>query len=119
MFDGVSADTFCKALNCELSQSKYGPGCNFPLHTSNIFDDEDIFGNGNPVSRRFLPAGVTQKALTGRLPVAESILPRVIGDPMFRIFEKEHIDKYIEAVHKVAANTAALRDWEKKNGVNS
>ena len=118
-FDGVSVETFVRALNCELSQSKYGPGCNFPLHTSNIFDDADIFGNGNPPSKRFLPAGVTPKGLTGHLPVAESILPRVIGDPMFKLFEKEHIDKYIEAVHKVAANTGALRDWEKKNSVKS
>jgi hypothetical protein len=38
---------------------------------------------------------------------------------MFKLFEKEHIDKYIEAVHKVAANTGALRDWEKKNSVKS
>ena len=114
-FEGVSAKTFSRALNCELSQFKYDAVCNFPLHTSSIFDDEDIFGNGNPTAKRFLPAGVTPKALTGRLPVAESVLSRVIGDPQFKLFEKEHIDRYIEAVHKVAANIGALRDWEKKN----
>jgi hypothetical protein len=76
---------------------------------------KDIFGNGNPVSRRFLPAGVSPKALTGRLPVSESVLPRVIGDPEFKLFEKDKIDRYIEAVHKVAANVDALRDWEKNN----
>jgi dTDP-4-amino-4,6-dideoxygalactose transaminase len=114
-FGGVNVKTFCKALNAELSLSRYDGGCNFPLHTSSIFDDEDIFGNGNPTAKRYLPAGVTPKSLTGRLPVAESILPRVIGDPSFKLFQKEKIDRYIEAVHKVAANIDALRDWEKKN----
>ena len=113
-FGGVSSKTFVNALNSEVGSSRFGTGCNFPLHLSSIFDDEDIFGNGRPPSRRFLPANVSPKAITGKLPVAESVLPRVIGEPWFKHFDKPKIDRYIEAVHKVAANIDALREWERK-----
>ena len=113
-FGGVKVETFVQALNKETRVGKYGAGCNFPLHTSSIFDDEDIFGNGKPTSRRNI-GGISPKALTGSLPVAESVLPRVIGDPSFKHFDTAKIDRYIEAVHKVAANVDALLDWEKKN----
>ncbi len=115
-FGGVSSKTFVKALNAEVGVNRFDNGCNFPLHLSSIFDDEDIFANGRPPSRRFLPGGVSPKALTGKLPVAESVLPRVIGEPWFKHFDKPKIDRYIEAVHKVAANIDALRDWERKQG---
>ena len=62
-----------------------------------------------------MPANVSPAAETGHLPVAESVQPRVIGDPSFKHFDKPKIDRYIEAVHKVAANIDALREWEKKN----
>ena len=113
-FGGVKVETFVQALNKETRVGKYSAGCNFPLHTSSIFDDEDIFGNGKPTSRRNI-GGISPKALTGSLPVAESVLPRVIGDPSFKHFDTAKIDRYIEAVHKVAANVDALLDWEKKN----
>ena len=109
---GVKADTFVQALNRELGMNRFGTGCNFPLHTSSIFDDEDIFGNGKPTSRRNLN-GLSPKTLTGKLPVAESIVPRVIGDPSFKHFDTPKIDRFIEAVHKVAANVDALREWER------
>ena len=72
------------------------------------FDDEDIFGNGLPPSCRHLPAGLTPKKLWGPLPNAEWANPHCMGDPWFRYFDKEVIDSYIEAVHKVVANTDAL-----------
>ena len=115
-FGGVTVKTFVRALNSEVGANRFDEGCNFPLHRSSIFDDEDIFGNGRPPSRRFLPANVSPAAETGRLPVAESVLPRVMGDPSFKHFDKPKIDRYIEAVHKVAANIDALREWEKTSG---
>ncbi len=112
-FGGVKVETFVTALNKEVGRG-FDVGCNFPLHTSSIFDDADIFGNGKPPAKRNLPDGVSPKALTGRLPVAESILSRVIGDPSFKHFDAPKIDMFIEAVHKVAANVDALREWERK-----
>ena len=93
--------TFARALNAEVGLSRFGARCNFPLHTSSIFDDEDIFGNGKPTSRRNLPAGVSPKALSGKLPVAEVANDHVIVDPWFKHFDTPKIDRYIEAVHKV------------------
>ena len=113
-FGGVSNMTFARALNAEVGLSRFGARCNFPLHTSSIFDDEDIFGNGKPTSRRNLPAGVSPKALSGKLPVAEVANDHVIVDPWFKHFDTPKIDRYIEAVHKVAANVDALCEWEKK-----
>ena len=113
-FGGLTNTTFARALNAEVGNSKFGSRCNFPLHTSSIFDSADIFGNGKPPASRFLPAGVSPKALTGRLPVAEAVNDRVIVDPWFKHFDRPKIDRFIEAVHKVAANAEALREWERK-----
>ena len=111
-FGGVPSEAFVAALNAEIGRDIYDKGQNFPLHTSSIFDDEDIFGNGKPTSLRHLPAGVRPSVLTGRLPVAESLEGRIIGDPSFKHFDRPVIDRFVEAVHKVAANAAALKDWK-------
>ena len=62
--------------------------------------------------RRGLPDGVTPKQLTGKLPVADDVNNRVIGDPWFKRFDKAIIDKYVEAVHKVAANVDQLKNYK-------
>ena len=62
--------------------------------------------------RRGLPAGVTPKQLSGSLPVSDGINNRVIGDPWFKHFDKAVIDKYVEAVHKVAANVSQLKGYK-------
>ena len=110
-FGGVLNTVFSKALNAETGGG-FSAGCNFPLHWSSVYDDEDIFGDGKPPVRRFLPAGVTPKQLTGKLPVSDDINNRVIGDPWFRHFDKAVIDKYVEAVHKVAANVDQLKNYK-------
>lgn len=110
-FGGVRNTVFSKALNAETGGG-YSAGCNFPLHWSSLYDDEDIFGDGKPPVRRGLPAGVTPRQLSGKLPVSEDVNNRVLGDPWFKHFDKAHIDRYIEAVHKVAANVDALRNYK-------
>ena len=112
-FEGVCSETFAKALNAELGRNSYDFRVNFPLHQSSIFYDEDIFSDGKPPSSRFLPGGVDPRKLTGSLPVSEAANDRVLGDPWFKHLDKRLIDGYIEAVHKVAANIGALKDWEK------
>lgn len=115
-FDGCPVTAFAAALNAETGSGEFTAGCNFPLHWSSVFDDEDIFGNGLPPSRRFLPDGVTPKKLAGALPNAEWVNPHCLGDPWFRRFDKPVIDRYIEAVHKVAANVSSLKDYKGKSG---
>ena len=110
-FGGVPNTVFSLALNAETGGG-FSAGCNFPLHWSSVYDDEDIFGDGKPPVRRGLPAGVTPKQLSGSLPVSDDINNRVIGDPWFKRFDKAVIDKYVEAVHKVAANAAQLKGYK-------
>ena len=68
----------------------------------------DIFGHGRPTAALNLPKGVDPKALTGELPVADTINSRLLGEPWFKHFEPELIDRYVEAVHKVAENYREL-----------
>ena len=108
---GVDNKTFVAALNAETGGG-YTSGCNFPTHWSSVYNDEDIFGNGLPPVSRYLPKGVTPKALTGTLPVADKINDYVFGDPWFKHFDKPMIEQYAEAVHKVAANAAQLKGYD-------
>ena len=114
-FGGCPVTVFAAALNAETGTG-YSAGCNFPLHWSSVFDDEDIFGNGQPPSRRFLPDGVTPKKLAGELPNADWVNPHCLGDPWFKHFDPALIDRYIEAVHKVAAGIAQLKDYKGEAG---
>jgi dTDP-4-amino-4,6-dideoxygalactose transaminase len=111
-FGGILNTVFAAALNAEVGGGAFSAGCNFPLHWSSVYDDEDIFGDGKPPVRRGLPAGVTPKQLSGKLPVSDDVNNRVIGDPWFKHFDKALIDRYIEAVHKVAANAGALKKFK-------
>lgn len=103
-FGGLSNITFAKALNAEMPFAKVGTGANFPLHRSSVFSDVDIFGHGKATANVYLPEGVTAKALTGTLPVAESINPRLLGEPYFKHLDTAFIDQYVEIFHKVAEN---------------
>lgn len=117
---GVDNRVFAAAVNAEIpGMPTIGCGANFPLHWSSVFDDEDIFGNGLPPSRRFLPQGVTAKSLRGELPVAEKINENLFGDPWFKHCDKPLIDRYIEAVHKVAKNIDKLRGLKPENSAYS
>ena len=44
--------------------------------------------------------------------VAERICNYTFSIPWFKHFDKAHIDRYIEAVHKVAANIDALKNYK-------
>ena len=108
-FSGVPNSVFVKALNAEVGGgSKFASGCNFPLHKSAVFHSTDIYGHGRPTASLNLPPEVDLRALTGELPVAEQINRKVIGEPWFKHCDKPLIDRYIEAVHKVAENHREL-----------
>lgn len=107
-FDGIDNLTFFKALNKEAPGFDYF--CNFPLHLSSVFYTADIFGHGSPTASYFLPQGVDPQKLTGELPVAATIAQRLGGEPSFKKFYPEIIDRYIEAVYKVVENRKELLD---------
>ncbi|MBQ6472517.1 MAG: DegT/DnrJ/EryC1/StrS family aminotransferase [Victivallales bacterium] len=109
VFGGVSNATFAQALNAEVGHSAWSYGCNFPLHLSRLFFDTDIYGYGKPTSQFFRSADLrSPDALTGGLPVAESINQRLLGDPWFKHLDTQVIDHYIDAVHKVVAHYPEL-----------
>lgn len=105
-FGGISNSTFAQALSAEAPG--FGAGCNFPLHLSSVFYDIDIYGHGKPTAQYFLPKGVKARDLTGELPVSMGINSKVLAEPWFKHFDTAIIDKYIEAVHKVADNYKEL-----------
>ena len=101
-FSGVSNTVFARALSKEAPG--FCAGCNFPLHKSEVFYTADLFGHGRPTASLYLPAGIDPKKLTGELPVASKINTLLLGEPWFKHFDRPIIDRYIEAVHKVADN---------------
>lgn len=118
-FCGVNVETFVKALQAEVGtkggyQFESGVGGNFPLHLSTAFSKFDMYHEGRPTNLAYLPKDVTWDKLTGEYPVATTIHERNFCEPWFKLYIPAQIDKYIEAVHKVADNAAALADWEKK-----
>lgn len=112
VFDGIDNITFATALD------KEAPGlalsCNFPLHLSSLFYDVDVYGHGMPTAARYLPPGTDLRKLTGELPVSMKINQRILGEPAFKKFMPEWVDRYIEAVHKVAENYKELHAEKKK-----
>lgn len=107
-FSGVSNTVFAKAVNAEIGNLRVEPGCNFALHRSEAFYTTDIFGHGSPTAALNLPAGTDLRALTGELPVADRINGRLLGEPWFKHCDKALIDRYVEAMHKVAENHQEL-----------
>ena len=78
-----------------------------------MFYDVDIFGHGALTASRFLPPGVDPRKLTGELPVSMTINQRILGEPAFKKFYPEWVDKYIEAIHKVAEHHNELHTIKK------
>ena len=102
-FHGVSNVTFAEALNAECcGKRNWYAGCNFPLHQSSFFYDFDVYGHGRATAGLNLPPGTDLRKLTGELPVSAHINAKVIAEPWFKHFDKDYIDLYIEAFHKVA-----------------
>ena len=57
--------------------------------------------------------------LTGELPVAAQINTKILGEPWFKHYEPEIIDKYVEAVLKVVEyheELLAVNDTQKVSG---
>ena len=111
-FSGISNAAFATALNAEVD-GQFFIGGNYPLHRSEVFYSVDIFGHGKPTAAVNLPSHVSVRALTGELPVADKINGLILGEPWFKHYDTAIIDRYIEAVHKVAENHQELLADEK------
>ena len=111
--DGLSPKLFCEALKAEGCMG-FSPGCNFPLHEARLFYDVDIYGHGKPSADANFSDGSLARDCTGELPVASGINQRVFSIPWFKHCQKEVIDKYIEAVHKVADNRQELLEIQSR-----
>ena len=96
-FGGITNITFCDALNAETG-GQFSFGCNMPLHFSSVFFDVATYGH---------PKHPEAKVQTGKLPVAEAINGRVLGEPWFKHYEPAKIDMYIESFRKVAKYAAS------------
>jgi len=113
-FGGVSNTVFTKALNAEVCGGLpeigggFSAGCNFPLHRSEVFCATDIFGHGRPTAALNLPPAVDPRKLTGELPVSMQINGKLIGEPWFKHCDTAVIDRFVEAVRKVAENYREL-----------
>ena len=115
-FCGISADTFVDALKAETGECcdyQFGHACDFPLHTSSVFSTFDTYHSGRPVNFETMPAGLERERAKAEFPVASTIRERIFCEPWFKLFIPTQIDRYVEAVHKVAAAAPQLADWEK------
>lgn len=96
---GLSVTRFCQALAAEGVPTR--PGLNKALHLHPVFNDLDIYGDGQPTRVANLPEGATIAQPAGTLPVSEGIQARVFGIPWFKKFYPEVIQEHVDAIKKV------------------
>lgn len=101
---GVPAARFAEALSAEGVTC--GAGANFPLHLHRYFHDLDFFHQGSPTVLAF--GQPDRRQGEGSLPVSESLKETVIQIPWFKHFDRELIDRQVEAYAKVAAQASTL-----------
>lgn len=109
-FGGLSVSRFVEALGAEGVE--VGSGCNRSLHSHPVFNDMDIYSEGKPT--RLMGLSQAPANYKRKLPVSESINDRIIQLPWFKHFDKDMIDKYVEAFEKVASNYQSLLADDKK-----
>lgn len=102
--NGVTARKFAEALTAEGVPC--GAGANQPLHLHNFFHKADIFNQGRPTAIAFNQRDVRQKE--NSLPVTENAVHNIIQLPWFKKFDKDEINKYVAAYHKIYDNVSKL-----------
>lgn len=108
---GLSVTRFCQALQAEGVPST--PGCNTALHDHPVFNDIDIYQDGQPTRIANSEHDIYQ--VQGELPVAENIQPRIFKIPLFYKYRPEIIREYADAIKKVAANYQELLSGDPGN----
>jgi perosamine synthetase len=101
---GLSVDKFISAVVAEGGRT--GRGCNFPLHLHPVFNDADVYQDGQPTRLVFASRDVREPR--GSLPVAETLASRCFGVPWFKKDVPELIERYAWAYRKVATQAHRL-----------
>ncbi|MBT4823364.1 MAG: hypothetical protein HON70_47110, partial [Lentisphaerae bacterium] len=101
---GLSITRFCAAVREEGVSC--GPGCNRPLHLHPLFNEADIYGDGNPT--RIAHSDRDLRQPHGALPTSEAITGRMYSIPWFKHYRPVVIEEHANAFRKVAENYEAL-----------
>ncbi|MHB9032191.1 MAG: DegT/DnrJ/EryC1/StrS family aminotransferase [Anaerolineae bacterium] len=101
---GLALNRFIEAVNAEGGRT--GRGVNFPLHLHPVFNDADIYNDGQPTRNAFSDRDLRQPR--GSLPVSEAIGDQAFGIPWFKHDEPEYIEPYAAAFRKVALKADKL-----------
>lgn len=108
-FEGLSSKRFCQAVTAECDRYPIcWEGANYNLHTHDFFKTFDFYHTGKPSRIAFSDRDVREDDTY--LSPSESMFN--ISAPWFKHFDKEWIDKYIEAYKKVADNYKDLLEGD-------
>ncbi|MBO4630978.1 MAG: DegT/DnrJ/EryC1/StrS family aminotransferase [Lentisphaeria bacterium] len=102
---GLKVGKFIAALNAEGVPGN--PGANHPIHTNPYFHQLDYFRTGRPAVETFAPRDAGGKSAPG-LPVTDSVAERFFTLPWFKRFDRETIDRYVDAYRKVILHADEL-----------
>ena len=101
---GLSVTRFCEALREEGVPA--APGCNAALHSHELFQSCDVFGDGKPT--RIANSDHDVRELDKDLEVCEAAGAHTYSIPWFKNYEPEVIEQYANAFKKVCANYKEL-----------
>ena len=101
-FGGLSIKRFAEAVVAEGGVTTLGGYA--ALHKHPIFSELDIYGHGKATVKVNMPENYDPIALTGSLPVAESIGNKVFCEPWFKHYWPDVIDRFANAFIKVIEN---------------
>ncbi len=109
--EGLSITRFCEAVTAEGFNCF--PGCNAALHTHQITQTADIYGDGKPTRIAFASRDVRE--LENDLQPSVDVGKRIYNIPWFTNYEPEIIEEYANAFKKVALNYKELLEGDKGN----
>ena len=101
---GLSVTRFCEALREEGVPA--APGCNAALHSHELFQSCDVFGDGKPT--RIANSDHDVREMDKDLEVCEAAGAHTYSIPWFKNYEPEVIEQYANAFKKVCANYKEL-----------
>ncbi|MBR6747395.1 MAG: DegT/DnrJ/EryC1/StrS family aminotransferase [Clostridia bacterium] len=109
---GLSVTRFCEAVRAE-GVGLCTPGCNTSLHTHNLFQTCDVYGDGKPTRIAFADRDV--RTTDDSLALAEKIGTMTYNIPWFKKYYPEIIEQYAAAYKKVALNYKELLEGDPGN----
>lgn len=101
---GLPVEKFIAAVDAEGGRT--GRRSNFPMHLHPVFNDADIYQDGQPTRLVFASRDVREQR--GSLPASEGLASRCFGVPWFKKNIPELIEQYAWAYRKVAMQAHLL-----------